>query len=85
MLYVLQAYRVGDMATNFDIQSILSHLPRNTNFSETSLFVLIYSPNLKDHPLNNSGRRAGDSISSSFTNIEHEQAQTPTEEAQKLL
>lgn len=64
--------------------SILSHLPRNTNFSKIRLFVLIYSPTLKDHPLDVSSGRPG-SLSSSFSNIGHEQAQSPGEEGQKTL
>ena len=31
--------------------SVLSHLPRNTDFSKIRLFVLIYAPGLKEHPL----------------------------------
>jgi len=31
--------------------SILSYLPRNTDFSIIRLFVLIYAPGLKEHPL----------------------------------
>jgi len=33
------------------IASILSHLPQNTDFSKIRLFVLIYAPGLKEHPL----------------------------------
>ncbi|KUJ21558.1 uncharacterized protein LY89DRAFT_637364 [Mollisia scopiformis] len=64
--------------------SILSHLPRNTDFSKIRLFVLIYAPGLKEHPLDAVARPPG-SLSSSFSNISHPQAQTPGEEAEKLL
>ncbi|KAG9244358.1 hypothetical protein BJ878DRAFT_506605 [Calycina marina] len=64
--------------------SILSHLPRNTDFSKIRLFVLIYAPGLKEHPLDIASRPPG-SLSSSFSNIGHDQAQTPTEEANKTI
>lgn len=64
--------------------SILSHLPRNTDFSKIRLFVLIYSPTLKEHPLDAPSGRPG-SLSSSFSNIGHEQAQSPGDESQKPL
>lgn len=38
--------------------SILSHLPRNTDFSKVRLFVLIYAPGLTEHPLDVSYRIA---------------------------
>lgn len=62
--------------------SILSHLPRNTDFSKIRLFVLIYAPGLKEHPLDASAARPG-SLSSSFSNIGHDQAQSPGEETPK--
>jgi hypothetical protein len=61
------------------VQSILTHLPQNTDFSKVRLFVLIYAPGLKEHPLD-AGTRPPGSLSSSFSNIGHEQAQEPTEE-----
>ncbi|CZR65979.1 uncharacterized protein PAC_15879 [Phialocephala subalpina] len=64
--------------------SILSHLPRNTDFSKVRLFVLIYAPGLKEHPLDAVARPPG-SLSSSFSNISHQQAQTPGEESEKML
>ncbi|KAF8852222.1 hypothetical protein BDZ45DRAFT_707503 [Acephala macrosclerotiorum] len=64
--------------------SILSHLPRNTDFSKVRLFVLIYAPGLKEHPLDAVAKLPG-SLSSSFSNISHHQAQTPGEESEKLL
>ncbi|KAF4629595.1 hypothetical protein G7Y89_g8552 [Cudoniella acicularis] len=56
--------------------SILSYLPRDTDFSKTRLFVLIYSPTLKEHPLDAAAIKPG-SLSSSFSNIGHDQAQSP--------
>ncbi|KAH8599498.1 hypothetical protein B0O99DRAFT_612211 [Bisporella sp. PMI_857] len=64
--------------------SILSHLPRSTDFSKIRLFVLIYAPGLKEHPLDATSKPPG-SLSSSFSNIGHEQAQTPTEEVSKTF
>jgi len=64
--------------------SILSHLPRNTDFTKIRLFVLIYAPGLKEHPLDSSNRPPG-SLNSSYSNIGHDQAQTPTEELNKTL
>jgi len=62
--------------------SILSHLPRNTDFSKIRLFVLIYAPGLKEHPLDAVAKPPG-SLSSSFSNISHPHAQTPGEESEK--
>ncbi|KAI1106389.1 hypothetical protein F4804DRAFT_301114 [Jackrogersella minutella] len=62
--------------------SILSHIPRNTDFSKIKLFVLIYAPGLKDSALETSPSNLPPaSLSSSFSNIANEQAQTPGEEA----
>jgi len=60
-------------------QSILSHLPRNTDFAKIRLFILIYAPGLKEHPLDAAAARP-QSLSSSFSNI-----QTPGEEQDKTL
>ncbi|KAJ5050708.1 uncharacterized protein L3040_002583 [Drepanopeziza brunnea f. sp. 'multigermtubi'] len=65
--------------------SVLSHLPRNIDFSKVRLFVLIYAPGLKEHPLDAGGARPPGSLSSSFSNIGHEQAQTPGSESEKQL
>jgi len=65
--------------------SILSHLPANTNFSDIRTFVLIYAPGLKEHPLDNSDTRVAGSLSSSFSNIGHEQALSPSEDFDKAL
>ncbi|KAK7977299.1 hypothetical protein PG988_004789 [Apiospora saccharicola] len=62
--------------------SILSHIPRNTDFSRVKLFVLIYAPGLKENALEatvaSNPRPA--SLSSSFSNIGHDQVATPGEE-----
>ncbi|KAI9721811.1 MAG: hypothetical protein M1812_002147 [Candelaria pacifica] len=57
--------------------SILSHLPGHINLETTRIFVLIYCPDLKQHPLAapQSGIIAG-SMGSSFSNIGHDDAQT---------
>lgn len=60
--------------------SILSHIPRNTDFSKIKLFVLIYSPSLKDTALDTSASNLPPaSLSSSFSNIGHDQVQTPAD------
>jgi len=69
----------------YERASILSHLPRSTDFSKIRLFVLIYAPGLKEHPLDAAAARAPGSLSSSFSNIGHEQAQSPGHEAEKTL
>jgi hypothetical protein len=68
-----------------DTQSIISHLPHNIDFSKIRLFVLIYSPFLKEHPLDTSSSRPPASLSSSFSNIGHDQVLTPGEESEKPL
>ena len=65
------------------LQSILSHIPRNTDFSTTKLFVLIYAPGLQDPSMDASANLPPASISSSFSNISHNQAQTPKEETKQ--
>ncbi|KAH6656885.1 hypothetical protein BKA67DRAFT_655190 [Truncatella angustata] len=66
--------------------SILSHIPRNTDFSKIKLFVLIYSPGLKDTALEAPASNLPPaSLSSSFSNISHNQAQTPGEETKSPL
>lgn len=62
-------------------QSILSHIPKNINYSKIKLFVLIYAPGLKDTAVEAStGELPPASVSSSFTNIDHAQAQSPKDE-----
>lgn len=64
-------------------QSILSYLPHNTDFSRIQLFVLIFSPDLKHHPLDVAGAKSMGSLGSSFSNIDPDQALTPAEESEK--
>lgn len=68
-------------------QSILSHIPRNTDFSKIKLFVLIYSPALKDAAVEGpaTANMAPPSLSSSFSNIGHDQAQTPGSETKSPM
>lgn len=63
------------------MQSILSHLPHHLD-SDSRCFVLIYAPDLKQHPLatNPQAPRPTMSITSSYSNIGHEEAQGPGEE-----
>ncbi|KAF5525556.1 hypothetical protein CGCA056_v002315 [Colletotrichum aenigma] len=63
--------------------SILSHIPRYTDFSSIKLFVLIYAPGLKETVGEPSSNRPPPSLSSSFSNISHHQAQTPGDEPAK--
>ncbi|KAB8300039.1 hypothetical protein EYC80_000277 [Monilinia laxa] len=65
--------------------SILSHLPRKTDFSKIRLFVLIYAPGLTEHPLDAAGGRPGGSLSSSFSNIGPGDVHTPGEESDRQL
>ncbi|KAI0124783.1 hypothetical protein BJ170DRAFT_476084 [Xylariales sp. AK1849] len=66
--------------------SILSHIPRNTDFSKVKLFILIYSPGLKDAALEApSSNLPPASLSSSFSNISHNQVQTPGDESKSPL
>lgn len=65
-------------------QSILSHIPRHLDHSKIKLYVLIYAPNLKDTALDTSGNKPPPSLSSSFSNIDHAQAQT-TDDAKSPL
>ncbi|RDW94471.1 hypothetical protein BP5796_00234 [Coleophoma crateriformis] len=73
-----------DEAFHHEHASILSHLPHNTDFSKIRLFVLIYAPDLKEHPLDSTSRSPG-SLGSSFENIGNYQAQTPGEEVEKSI
>ena len=84
MRYIFQG-EVNAIWVLIEIQSILSHLPRNIDFSKIRLFVLIYAPFLKEHPLDATSSRPPASLSSSFSNIGHEQVLTPNEEVEKSL
>ncbi|KAL1898925.1 hypothetical protein Sste5346_003336 [Sporothrix stenoceras] len=64
--------------------SILSYIPRQTDFSRTRIFVLIYAPGLKDGGSLDPGASSfqqPNSLSSSFSNIAAETAQSPKQEA----
>ncbi|KAL7623616.1 hypothetical protein AAE478_005168 [Parahypoxylon ruwenzoriense] len=66
--------------------SVLSHIPRNTDFSNTKLFILIYAPGLKDSaPETSASNLPPASLSSSFSNIANEPTQTPGEEVKSPL
>ncbi|RYO97437.1 hypothetical protein DL764_007315 [Monosporascus ibericus] len=76
----------GDGDEFYELVSILSHIPRNTDFSKIKLFILIYSPGLKDPtPEAPASNLPPPSLSSSFSNIGHEQAQTPGSETKSPL
>jgi hypothetical protein len=62
------------------LQSILSYIPQDTDFTRIQLFVLIFSPDLKRHPLDTTSGKPSASLSSSYSNI-----QTPVDEAEKSL
>ncbi|CAL3966628.1 unnamed protein product [Diplocarpon coronariae] len=74
-----------DEGAHHEHASILSHLPRDINHNKVRLFVLIYAPGLKEHPLDATAARPPGSLSSSFSNIGHEQAQTPLSDSEKQL
>lgn len=65
--------------------SILSHIPRHNDFSKIKLFVLIYAPGLKDQSLDATNNLPPASLSSSFSNIGHDQAQTPGDETKSPI
>jgi hypothetical protein len=71
---------------NTDIEkSILAHLPAHHDSDTTRVFVLIYAPDLKQHPLSSSPpSRPTVSMTSSFSNIGHDEAHTPGEEGGPL-
>ncbi|MCJ1467901.1 hypothetical protein MMC07_006526 [Pseudocyphellaria aurata] len=65
--------------------SILSHLPHHID-AESRLFVLIYAPDLKQHPLASSTPAPQPmSITSSYSNIGHEDIHDHGEESHKPL
>ncbi|KAG8675701.1 hypothetical protein FPOAC1_001688 [Fusarium poae] len=66
--------------------SILSHIPRHIDHSKVKLFVLIYAPGLKESALDTANSNLPPpSLSSSFSNIGHDQVQTPAEESKNQL
>ncbi|GAO17396.1 hypothetical protein UVI_02024240 [Ustilaginoidea virens] len=77
---------VDDDGTH-ELASILSHIPRHNDFSKIKLYILIYAPHLKDSALagTSSNQPPPPSLSSSFSNIGHDQAQSPREETKSPL
>ncbi|EON96254.1 putative peroxin 22-like protein [Phaeoacremonium minimum UCRPA7] len=65
--------------------SILSHIPKHNDFTKIKLFILIYSPGLKEAAGDTTGNLPPPSLSSSFSNIGHDQAQTPGDENKSPL
>ncbi|RWA06410.1 hypothetical protein EKO27_g8691 [Xylaria grammica] len=66
--------------------SILSHIPKNIDFSKVKLFVLIYAPGIKESGLEATASNLPPaSLSSSFSNISHNQAQISGEETKSPL
>ncbi|KAJ2895094.1 hypothetical protein MKZ38_006893 [Zalerion maritima] len=65
--------------------TILSHIPKNIDFNRIRLFVLIYAPGLKDHPLEPSSNLPPPSLDSSYSKIEPGDAVTPGSEKSPLM
>jgi hypothetical protein len=67
-------------------QTLLSHIPRHNDFSRSKIFVLIYAPHMKDTPLDTATSNLPPlSLSSSFSNIGHDQVQSPGDENKSQL
>lgn len=78
--------RSGDEMSSAEEASILSYFPSHVDHETIQLFVLIYAPNLKQHPLSGPGaQRPPGSVTSSFSNIAHDDARTPLEESDRAL
>ncbi|KAH8433526.1 uncharacterized protein LDX57_011160 [Aspergillus melleus] len=56
--------------------SILSHLPEHVNPDTTRIFVMIYAPGLKHAPSQGNGSHPTLSVTSSYSNIAPEEAQS---------
>ncbi len=67
------------------MQSILSHIPRQIDFSKIKLYILIYAPGLKETALDATANLPPASLSSSFSNIGHDQVQSPKDETKSPL
>jgi hypothetical protein len=65
---------------------MLSHLPEHID-ADCRVFIMIYSPDLKDHPLssNHPASRPAASLASSYSNIGQDDLHTPREEEEKPL
>ncbi|KAI1004902.1 hypothetical protein K3495_g3309 [Podosphaera aphanis] len=61
---------------------VLSHLPQSNDFSNLRLFILIYAPLLKKHPID---AAATQSPILSFSNICFDETESPSSESEKLL
>lgn len=87
MPYGLPQLRLHSYSPNANIgsQSILSHIPKHTDFSRVKLFILVYSPGLKDTVTETTSTRAPASLSSSFSVVGPEQALTPGDEVKSPL
>lgn len=70
---------------NIRLQSILSHIPKHIDFSKVKLFILIYSPGLKDTVMETASTRAPASLSSSFSVVGPDQALTPGDEVKSPM
>jgi len=78
--------RDDESCANIGYQSILSHIPKNIDYSKIKLYILIYAPNLKDTTAVATGSTIPPpSLSSSFSNIDHAQAQAAGDEAKSPL
>ncbi|KAI9829948.1 MAG: hypothetical protein M1819_005920 [Sarea resinae] len=78
---ITEAHDIND----YEHASILSHLSHHINADSATIYVLIYVPDLKQHPLSSHPTRTAPSITSSYSNIGQEDLQTPNEEAEKPL
>ena len=62
---------------------MLYHIPRRNDLSRARLYILIYAPDLKETTA--TGNLAPPSLSSSFSNIGHDQAQASGDEPKSPL
>ncbi|KAL6877784.1 hypothetical protein HDV57DRAFT_500531 [Trichoderma longibrachiatum] len=70
-------FRDDDDDITHEHASILNHIPRLNDLSAIKLFVLIYAPSLKETGEAATSNRPPPSVSSSFSNVGYDQAQTP--------
>ncbi len=71
-------------ADRIDTVPTISH-PLQNDFSRIKLFILIYAPGLKESSLDAAANLPPASLSSSFSNIGHDQAQSPKGDAKSPL
>ncbi|KAL9116235.1 MAG: hypothetical protein Q9227_000606 [Pyrenula ochraceoflavens] len=64
--------------------SILAHLPEHVNPDVARIFVLIYIPELKAHPLSTASTKTPASLTSSYSNIAHEDAHSLEDTEERL-